>query len=718
MYKRTAGKILSEFFPKALAKKLHEHPVFKNYEIVLAAGDGKLDEDQEADDKDIKKAYDKVTNAISKFDKTITLSVGQLTTGVTIPEWSAVLMLSSLKSPALYMQAAFRAQNPCLFSNGKEQYRKKNAYIFDFDPARTLIIYEQIANGLSEDTSGDKGDSDTRKQHVRELLNFFPVVGEDENGEMIQLDAEKVLSIPRKLKSQEVVRRGFMSDFLFQNIGHIFNAPQAVIDILTSMEAVKEPTTPLGVNPDTAEELSVDESGEVKMDTDYVIGKASELFGAKIFDTDSINDQVAEAVGKYDEKKTDKKPEDTLIETLSKTFKTEVTDHVIQKATEEYGKDISASTKKTLERKLQTETHAVVGKAVGDFKIQQNILIPSAYYESIGRTHARKVPSDYCKWDQKTIVSILENRQYTGCAVNFKSTTVSYKVHKVIHNPTEEYQIIPNMQEPIISEEQWLRVQELRKHRRRPTATGRQSLFSGLVYCPDCGAKLHFCAAKSLKRNQEFWRCSNYKSGRGECQIHYIRDTVLEQIVLESIRSLADFVKCYESAFLYMLAKKTSLVRQTENKKLRLSVERGEKRIAEIDRLIEKVFEQNAAGILSNERFSKLLQNYEREQKQLQTEMEKGKASLNDANQKVTDLRLLLRTLREITEIKELTPTLVNTLIERIEVHNNDKSSGHCYVKVDVYFTAVGMVDIPTEQELLAILDEVKRNPQEFRFIA
>ena len=359
---------------KALAKKLHEHPVFKNYEIVLAAGDGKLDEDQEADDKDIKKAYDKVTNAISKFDKTITLSVGQLTTGVTIPEWSAVLMLSSLKSPALYMQAAFRAQNPCLFSNGKEQFRKKNAYIFDFDPARTLIIYEQIANGLSEDTSGDKGDSDTRKQHVRELLNFFPVVGEDENGEMIQLDAEKVLSIPRKLKSQEVVRRGFMSDFLFQNIGHIFNAPQAVIDILTSMEAVKEPTAPLGVNPDTAEELSVDESGEVKMDTDYVIGKSSELFGAKIFDTDSINNQVADAVVNYGDKKTEIKPEDALIETLSKTFKTEVTDHVMQKAAEEYGKDLSASTKKNLERKLQTETHAVVGKAVGDFQIQQRIL--------------------------------------------------------------------------------------------------------------------------------------------------------------------------------------------------------------------------------------------------------------------------------------------------------------------------------------------------------
>lgn len=113
-----------------------------------------------------------------------------------------------------------------------------------------------------------------------------------------------------------------------------------------------------------------------------------------------------------------------------------------------------------------------------------------------------------------------------------------------------------------------------------------------------------------------------------------------------------------------------------------------------------------------------MFQNYECEQKRLQTEIEKWKASLDDAGQKVLDLRLLLRTLREIREIKELTPTLVNTLIERIEVHNNDKSSGHCYVKVDVYFTAVGMVDIPTEQELLAILDEVRQNPQEFRFIA
>ena len=349
---------------------------------------------------------------------------------------------------------------------------------------------------------------------------------------------------------------------------------------------------------------------------------------------------------------------------------------------------------------------------------EEKVLVPSAYYESVGRTHAQKVPSGYCKWDQKTVVHILENRQYTGCAVNFKSTTVSYKVHKVVHNPVEDYQIIPDMQEPIISEELWLRVQELRQHRRRPTATGRTSLFSGLVYCPDCGAKLHFAAAKSMTRNQEHFRCSNYKSGRGTCTVHYIRDVVLERIVLEAISELADFVKCHETVFLYMLARKTNAMRQKEYKRLQKSVEYGKKRIAEIDGLMKKAFEKNVSGILSDETVAKVLQDYENEQKALTQEVIDSQRTLENANQKVTDLRLLLRTLREMTEIKELTPTLVNSLIERIEVHNNDKSSGHCYVKVDIYFTAVGMIDIPTEQEILAMMEEIRANPQEFRFVA
>lgn len=349
---------------------------------------------------------------------------------------------------------------------------------------------------------------------------------------------------------------------------------------------------------------------------------------------------------------------------------------------------------------------------------KEQVLIPSAYYESIGRTHSQKVFRSPYAWDQATVVHILENRQYTGCAVNFKTTTVSYKVHKTIYKPKEEHQIISNMQEAIISEEEWLRVQELRQHRRRPTKTGRTSLFSGLVYCPDCGAKLHFCAAKSLNRNQEFWRCSNYKDGRGSCKIHYIRDVVLEKLVLEAISDLADFVRCFEPVFLYMLAKKNNAMRQKEYKRLQQAVESGTKRIAEIDRLIEKVFEQNASGVLSDERFAKMLQNYEAEQKKLTQEVTDNQQTLQNAEQQVVDLRLVLRTLREMTDIKELTPTIVNSLIERIEVHNNDKYDGHCHVKMDIYFTAVGMIDIPTEKEIQVMVEEIRKNPQDFKFVA
>ena len=349
---------------------------------------------------------------------------------------------------------------------------------------------------------------------------------------------------------------------------------------------------------------------------------------------------------------------------------------------------------------------------------REKVLVPTAYFESVGRKTRNATPLDPYAWHPSAVVGILENRQYTGCAVNFKTTTVSYKVHTRIINPVEDYQIIPNMQEPIISEDIWLRVQELRKSRRRTTATGRTSLFSGLVYCPDCGSKLHFCASKSLRRDQEFFRCANYKDGRGSCKIHFIRDVVLEKVVLEAVRNLADFVKCHEPVFLYMLARKNDAMRQQERKRLERVIERGTRRISEIDKLIEAAFERNVLGKLEDDRYERMVKNYAQEQRELIAEVQESKVVLQKAEQQVVDLRLLLRTLRELTEVKELTPTLVNSLIERIEVHNNDKSSGHCYVKVDIYFTAAGMIDIPTEEEILAMMEEIRENPQEFRYVA
>lgn len=316
-------------------------------------------------------------------------------------------------------------------------------------------------------------------------------------------------------------------------------------------------------------------------------------------------------------------------------------------------------------------------------------------------------------WRSNSIVHILENRQYTGCTVNGKSTTVSYKVHKKIEKSQEDYQIISNTQDAIISENTWLRAQELRRNKRRNTATGRRSLFSGLVYCADCGSKLHFCASKSLKKNQEFWRCSSYKDGRGTCTIHFIRDVVLEAIVKEAISELADFVRCYNSVFLYLISENKGAESVNRERSLRVKTESAKQRISDLDKLFSRIYEDNILGKLSDERYSRMANEYEAEQKRLISEVEENEKALIELQKQTVDMKMLYQGLMEFTEMKQLTPTVVNKLIERIEIHNNEKKHSHNNVKVDIYFTAVGLFDVPTEQQLINTMERVKQKKAE-----
>lgn len=347
---------------KVMAQKLENHPVFKDYEVVLAAGDGRLNDDDE-----IKKSYDKVVEAIKSHEKTITLSVGQLTTGITIPEWTAVLMLSNVKSPALYMQAAFRAQNPCLFLKGTSYARKENAYVFDFDPARTLTIFEEFANDLSANTAAGRGDIETRKENIRTLLNFFPVIGEDQNGELIELDAEKVLTIPRKIRSVEVVKRGFMSDFLFQNISHVFTAPREVLDIIENFTAVQEPNRQVGLTQEVAKDLSLDAEGNVSLTDEYVIGRATEVFGNKIYDTTA---NLQNTLNHDDVQITEK----TAIDDLKNAVQENAIKTILETAKETYGSDMKASDKNQIEAKLKNDSGRLIDKTYGAYTIEKNII--------------------------------------------------------------------------------------------------------------------------------------------------------------------------------------------------------------------------------------------------------------------------------------------------------------------------------------------------------
>lgn len=343
---------------------------------------------------------------------------------------------------------------------------------------------------------------------------------------------------------------------------------------------------------------------------------------------------------------------------------------------------------------------------------KEKILTPTAYFNSIDRKTSNPTPKNIYGWSSSTIENILKNQQYTGCTVNGKSSTISYKVHKVVERAKEDYQIIPDTQEAIISENMWLRVQELRKNKRRNSATGRKSLFSGLVYCADCGSKLHFCASKSLKPNQVFFRCANYKDGRGTCDIHFIRNVVLEAIVLDAIRELADFVACYENAFTYLVAKKKGENDTQRIKMLQTLIESSRKRIMDLDRLFSRIYEDNINGKISDERYSRMAREYENEQNRLMTVVDESEKELAELQKKTVDLRMLLAGLREFTEIRELSPIIVNKLIKRIVIHKNEKKHSHNNVKVDIYFTAVDLFTVPQEQELLQMMEEIRKEKE------
>ncbi|MBQ8636766.1 MAG: recombinase family protein [Clostridia bacterium] len=341
----------------------------------------------------------------------------------------------------------------------------------------------------------------------------------------------------------------------------------------------------------------------------------------------------------------------------------------------------------------------------------EKILCPTAYFESVGKATANKTPSDPYRWCGDTTKRIIDNRQYTGCTINFKSSMISYKIHKRLPNDESEWQIIPNTQKAIIDETTWERVQELRKNRRRNTATGRESIFSGLVYCADCGSKLYFCASKSITEKQEFYRCAAYKENTGTCSIHYIRDIVLRQLVLETIQKVAEFVQGFEPVFVYLFAKKNAEGREKSIRAMKLKAEQSKKRIAELDKLIERIYTDNVMGKISDERFAIMSNNFETEQKQLREALTEIEQSIVVAETEKVDMKRFLETIRECTDLKELTPAIVNTLIKRIEVHNSIVVDGVKRVPIDIHFTAVGLISLPDEKELLELIEEIKANP-------
>ena len=283
--------------------------------------------------------------------------------------------------------------------------------------------------------------------------------------------------------------------------------------------------------------------------------------------------------------------------------------------------------------------------------------------------------------------------------MNFKTYSKSHKLKKRLHNAPENQRIFLNTQPAIIEEQVFARVQELRENKRRPSKTGKQGLFSGLLYCADCGDKLYFCTTNSFSSKQDHYVCSNYKSNTGTCSAHFIREETLKLFVLQRIFDVTTLFFDDAMAFEEAAKKQHFQEAEKEAKKRKREIAQAEKRIAELDRIFKRIYEDDISGAISHERFLKLSADYEAEQKELTEQVKIWREAVETFEQDKADFDSFAAIVRKYVGIRELTPTIVNEFVKKIIVHAPDKSSGHRRQKIELVWNFIGEVNLPGDDQ-------------------
>lgn len=318
------------------------------------------------------------------------------------------------------------------------------------------------------------------------------------------------------------------------------------------------------------------------------------------------------------------------------------------------------------------------------------VLTVKAYY---AKRDGKTMPDNLYRWDYKSISGILERPEYTGCTVNFKTYSKSHKLKKRLQNAPENQRIFPNTQPAIIEGKVFERVQELRANKRRPAKTGRQGLFSGLLYCADCGEKLYFCTTNSFTPKQEHYVCSNYKSNTGTCSAHFIREETLKLFVRQRIFDVTAMFIDDIQGFQKIVYQQRFTEAEKAVKRQKKELEQARKRITELDRIFKRIYEDDINGTISHERFLKLSAEYEAEQKELTEFVQKEQAAVDTYEQDKSDFDSFAAIIRKYVGIRELTPTIVNEFVKKIIVHAPDKSSGHRRQKIQIVWNFIGELE-------------------------
>ena len=326
------------------------------------------------------------------------------------------------------------------------------------------------------------------------------------------------------------------------------------------------------------------------------------------------------------------------------------------------------------------------------------VLTVKAYYT---KQSGKVLPDKPYQWSAKSIAGILERQEYTGCTVNFKTYSKSHKLKKRLQNAPENYRIFPNTQPAIIEEKVFERVQELRANKRRPTKTGRQGLFSGLLYCADCGEKLYFCTTNSFTPKQEHYVCSNYKSNTGTCSAHFIREETLKLFVRQRIFDITAMFIDDIQGFQKIVYQQRFAETEKAVKRQKKELEQARKRIAELDRIFKRIYEDDINGTISHERFLKLSSEYEAEQKELTAFVKTEQAAVDTYEQDRTDFDSFAAVIRKYVGIRELTPTIVNEFVKKIIVHAPDKSTGHRRQRIEIVWNFIGELEQDEDKQTI-----------------
>lgn len=329
----------------------------------------------------------------------------------------------------------------------------------------------------------------------------------------------------------------------------------------------------------------------------------------------------------------------------------------------------------------------------------EKVMTPTEYWNSIGRK-CSKPPAIPFGWVADTVSNILDKQEYCGDTVNFRTTSKSFKLKKRLERPQEEWQVFENTHPAIVDRETFELVQELRLHRRRPTKSGIVSMFSGLLYCADCGEKLYYSVTGNYKREQANFFCSSYRKNSDVCSAHYIREKVIESLVLENMQRVLWYVQTYEKVFAQRQLEEYGDKKKKELSEKRKELDKAKSRIRKIDGIIQKLYEDNVIGKVSDERFATMSMSLETEQEELKSKVPQLETELEDAKIATEGLQRFIEKAKVVTQLTELTPELVHEFIQKIVVGKPEYKDGKRYQSVEIYYNGVGIIRKPTPEEM------------------